>query len=93
MSNNKIQNWSDIDRLATLTGVEDLLLVGNPLYNDYKDQNALSEYRIEVGSLSVCALSPALSCSCILLSAPGCYAGGEEAAKPEEVGWDPCRCR
>lgn len=28
--------------------LEDLLLVGNPLYNDYKDNNALSEYRIEV---------------------------------------------
>ncbi len=47
-SNNKIASWSEIDRLASLSQLEDLLLVGNPIYNDYKDNNALSEYRIEV---------------------------------------------
>lgn len=51
MSNNKIASWSDVDRLASLTSLEDILLVGNPIYNDYKDQNALSEYRIEVRPL------------------------------------------
>lgn len=38
-----------VDRLAGLDKLEDLLLVNNPLYNDYKDQNATLEYRIEVG--------------------------------------------
>uniref|UniRef100_A0A7S3QY02 Dynein axonemal light chain 1 n=1 Tax=Dunaliella tertiolecta TaxID=3047 RepID=A0A7S3QY02_DUNTE len=47
-SNNKIAGWNEIDRLASLAHLEDLLLVGNPLYNDYKDNNALSEYRVEV---------------------------------------------
>jgi dynein light chain 1 len=50
-SNNKVASWAEIDRLASLPALEDLLLVGNPLYNDYKDNNALSEYRIEVGKL------------------------------------------
>lgn len=50
MSNNKVASWSEIDRLGTLPALEDLLLVGNPLYNDYKDNNALADYRIEVGT-------------------------------------------
>eukprot|EP00983_Pelagomonas_calceolata_P010046 326135-Pelagomonas_calceolata.AAC.2 len=52
-SNNKIAGWNEIDRLASLAHLEDLLLVGNPLYNDYKDNNALSEYRVEVSTSSV----------------------------------------
>nr|1M9L_A Chain A, Outer Arm Dynein Light Chain 1 [Chlamydomonas reinhardtii] len=48
MSNNKITNWGEIDKLAALDKLEDLLLAGNPLYNDYKENNATSEYRIEV---------------------------------------------
>lgn len=48
ISNNKIAAWSDIDRLAGLSKLEELLLVGNPLYNDYKDNNSLSDYRVEV---------------------------------------------
>ncbi|GIL45615.1 hypothetical protein Vafri_2814 [Volvox africanus] len=43
-----ISSWSEIDKLAVLDKLEDLLLVGNPLYNDYKENNATSEYRIEV---------------------------------------------
>jgi hypothetical protein len=49
MSNNKIKDWVEIDRLAALGKLEDLLLVGNPLYNDFRDNNATSDYRIEVG--------------------------------------------
>jgi len=49
-SNNKIAGWNEVDKLASLPHLEDLLLVGNPLYNDYKDNNALSEYRIEVSA-------------------------------------------
>lgn len=48
ISNNKIAAWNDIDRLAGLGKLEELLLVGNPLYNDYKDNNSLSDYRVEV---------------------------------------------
>lgn len=48
MSNNKIASWSDVDRLAAISTLEDILLVGNPLYNDFKDRNELGEYRIEV---------------------------------------------
>jgi dynein light chain 1 len=48
MSNNKIKDWVEIDRLAALGKLEDLLLVGNPLYNDFRDNNATADYRIEV---------------------------------------------
>ena len=48
MSNNKIVSLSEIDKLASLDKLEDVLLVGNPIYNEYKDSNNLSEYRVEV---------------------------------------------
>jgi dynein light chain 1 len=48
ISNNKISSWAEVDKLAVLDKLEDLLLAGNPLYNDYKENNATSEYRIEV---------------------------------------------
>jgi dynein light chain 1, axonemal len=47
-SNNKIRDWAEVDRLVALTRLEDLLLIGNPLHNDYRDRGALPEYRIEV---------------------------------------------
>ncbi len=52
MANNKIAGWGEVDKLGALDKLEDLLLVGNPLYNDYKDNNATSEYRIEVSASS-----------------------------------------
>lgn len=48
MSNNKIKDWAEVERLAPLEKLEELLLVGNPLYNDYKDANDTAAYRIEV---------------------------------------------
>lgn len=48
LSNNKVASWADIERLAGLEKLEELLLVGNPLYNDYKDNNSLPDYRVEV---------------------------------------------
>lgn len=48
MSNNKIVSLNEIDKLASLDKLEDVLLVGNPIYNEYKDSNNLSEYRVEV---------------------------------------------
>ena len=47
-SNNKIKDWAELERLSALQDLEDLLLVGNPLYNEWKDNNALPQYRIEV---------------------------------------------
>jgi dynein light chain 1 len=47
-SNNKIKDWAELDRLSGLAELEDLLLVGNPLYNEWKDNGALPQYRIEV---------------------------------------------
>lgn len=48
LSNNKIKDWSEVDRLAAVEKLEELLLVGNPLYNDAKDANTLPDYRVEV---------------------------------------------
>lgn len=48
-SNNRIKDWAEIDRLSALPELEDLLLVGNPLYNEWKENGALPQYRIEVG--------------------------------------------
>lgn len=47
-SNNRIKEWSEVDRLSALPELEDLLLVGNPLYNEWKDNSALPQYRLEV---------------------------------------------
>uniref|UniRef100_A0A7R9VGL9 Dynein axonemal light chain 1 n=1 Tax=Chlamydomonas euryale TaxID=1486919 RepID=A0A7R9VGL9_9CHLO len=48
ISNNKIASMSEVEKLAGLASLEDLLLVGNPLYNEAKDAGTLAEYRIEV---------------------------------------------
>eukprot|EP00879_Flechtneria_rotunda_P013852 GHRR01014468.1.p1 GENE.GHRR01014468.1~~GHRR01014468.1.p1 ORF type:complete len:201 (+),score=67.83 GHRR01014468.1:606-1208(+) len=48
LSNNKIKDWTEIDRLAALEKLEDLLLVGNPIYNEYRDSNTTPGYRVEV---------------------------------------------
>lgn len=48
LSNNKLKDWSEIERLAALEKLEDLLLVGNPLYSDFKGNDVGSDYRIEV---------------------------------------------
>mmetsp|Transcript_10242 Transcript_10242/g.29275 ORF Transcript_10242/g.29275 Transcript_10242/m.29275 type:complete len:199 (-) Transcript_10242:103-699(-) len=49
LSNNKIKDWAEIDRLSVLDGkLEELLLVGNPLYDEYKANGEIPQYRIEV---------------------------------------------
>jgi hypothetical protein len=53
LSNNRIKDWSEVERLAAAEQLEDLLLVGNPLYNEYRDSNTTPEYRVEV-----CAAQP-----------------------------------
>ena len=47
-SNNRIRDASELDRLSGLPALEDLLLVGNPLYNEARDSGALPAYRLEV---------------------------------------------
>jgi hypothetical protein len=44
----QIKEWVELERLAGLAKLEDLLLVGNPLYNEHRDANTLPEYRVEV---------------------------------------------
>ena len=48
MSNNKVKDWGEVDRLTALPALEELLLVGNPLHTDFKDRGALPEFRLEV---------------------------------------------
>ena len=57
-SNNKLSGWGDLEAAKQLPKLEELLLAGNPIYNDYKDKGALSEYRIEVPPPSL--LSPGI---------------------------------
>lgn len=49
-SNNRIKDWAEVERLAALPLLEDLLLIGNPLYCEWRDNNALPQYRVEVGA-------------------------------------------
>ena len=48
MSNNKIADWEEIDRLSGLTRLTDVLFVGNPLHTKYKKKNMLKEYEREM---------------------------------------------
>lgn len=45
-SNNRIRDWAEVERLAQLPRLEDLLLLNNPLCNEYADN--MRQYRIEV---------------------------------------------
>ncbi|GMH37457.1 hypothetical protein BSKO_05330 [Bryopsis sp. KO-2023] len=47
-SNNKIKEWMEVERLSVLESLEELLLVGNPIYNEAKEAGTTPEYRIEV---------------------------------------------
>jgi|TARA_B110000305_G_C19359762_1_gene598801 dynein light chain 1 len=44
ISNNNIKSWTELDKLATLGCLEDVLLVGNPIYAEFSKEDA----RIEV---------------------------------------------
>lgn len=46
ISNNRVKDWSEIERLAVLENLTDLLLIGNPIYNEFKEN--IADYRIEV---------------------------------------------
>jgi dynein light chain 1 len=36
MSNNLIKNWAELDKLAGLPNLKDVLFVGNPIYDEAK---------------------------------------------------------
>jgi len=44
LSNNSIKLWSELDKLAGLPNLRDILLVGNPIYDDLPKEQS----RIEV---------------------------------------------
>mmetsp|Transcript_38608 Transcript_38608/g.46720 ORF Transcript_38608/g.46720 Transcript_38608/m.46720 type:complete len:201 (-) Transcript_38608:530-1132(-) len=52
MSNNKIDKWAEIEKLAALENLEEVLFVGNPLYESYKEMGLPTQvgsvWRIEV---------------------------------------------
>jgi len=48
MSNNKISEWEEISKLGSLPDLQDVLFIGNPLYNRYKKKNQMSEYKQEM---------------------------------------------
>jgi len=52
MSNNKVEKWAEVEKLSALENLEDILLVGNPLYESYKEHGLPtlvgSVWRIEV---------------------------------------------
>ena len=39
ISNNKIKNWEEINRLSQLSSLKNLLLIGNPIYEGYNNNN------------------------------------------------------
>lgn len=47
-SNNRITAWAEVERLAGLAGLTELLLAGNPLATEYRDRGAAAEWRVEV---------------------------------------------
>lgn len=53
MSNNKVSDWKEFDRLSQLPKLEDLNFVNNPLYNDVVEgggggEEGIAAYRIEI---------------------------------------------
>eukprot|EP00519_Triparma_laevis_P005529 CAMPEP_0182499658 /NCGR_PEP_ID=MMETSP1321-20130603/7883_1 /TAXON_ID=91990 /ORGANISM="Bolidomonas sp., Strain RCC1657" /LENGTH=191 /DNA_ID=CAMNT_0024703893 /DNA_START=15 /DNA_END=590 /DNA_ORIENTATION=- len=45
ISNNNIKSWAELDKLASLPSLKDVLLVGNPIYADYEKRE---DARVEV---------------------------------------------
>ena len=45
MSNNNIKSWAELDKIASLPALKDILLVGNPIYSDFGTRE---EARVEV---------------------------------------------
>ena len=54
MSNNKVKEWNEVERLAVLPALEELLMVGNPIALDASSQ---ADYRLEVRHIPTCSLT------------------------------------
>lgn len=49
MSNNKVDSFKELDKLKDLSGLQELLLVGNPLHSSAEKPDELGcEYRVEI---------------------------------------------
>lgn len=48
ISNNRIRDWAEVERLACLPGLEELVLAGNPLHAEAQAAGAVPVYRTEV---------------------------------------------
>ncbi len=52
MSNNKIKDWAEIERLAALEDLQEVLLLNNPIQTEIvkgtDGRTAMAEYRVEV---------------------------------------------
>ncbi len=93
VSNNKVKDWAEVDRLTALPSLEELLLVGNPLHTDFKDRGALPEFRQEV---RVHDIDPS-SCMFHTSSRRACLRGCKtQEARPRNACAKflaaPCRC-
>ena len=40
ISNNKIKNWDEVDKLKELPSLANVLLIGNPIYDGFKKDEA-----------------------------------------------------
>jgi hypothetical protein len=88
----QVRDWTEVDRLAALERLDELLLVGNPLYNDHKDNNTLPEYRVEVSEASTsstvfgCKLETHSTVAVEMSRSCSCFC--EQRAVPRaEVAW------
>ena len=45
ISNNNIKSWAELDKLAALPALKDVLLIGNPIYDQYETPE---QRRVEV---------------------------------------------
>lgn len=102
-SNNRLKDWAEVERLGALPELEDLLLMGNPLYNEWRDNNALPQYRIEVcaagrggcklGGGGDGARTPVHVCTTAAAATKAIFPlhltaiGAQAGAHTEEAGW------
>lgn len=83
LSNNKIKDWTEIERLSVLANLSDLLLIGNPIYTDFKEN--IPDYRIEVCYLILHILVKSIVLFLLI--------GAQTTTSTEEIGWDTSRHR
>lgn len=65
LGNNRLRDWGEVERLGALGRLEDLHLVGNPLYNEARDAGTTAEYRVEARSARARARASAMLCTAL----------------------------